>query len=157
MQHAATLRVATTSFKSVFFKPSDDKKGKIKLLKGDVWDFHSLVPNSDALFKEGQLLPSELVVRLETKLREDHKDFNLPIIRVGEFHEKPVSPLIFLCFLSVITLIFFIISCAALYFLKLELYLILWLMLIIAFIQFKDNYDTPDKQHRLINKYTNFF
>ena len=86
-------------FHTLFIRPLDDKSGKIKVLKGYIFDFHILISNSDNLFKDGELSPSDLVVSLEKKLYKHDSDIELPIIWVGKINKTSRSPLIYLTFL----------------------------------------------------------
>lgn len=145
-------------FVSFFKRPTDDASGKVKLLKGYVWDFHKIIGNSDHIFFDDKTNPSDLVVRLETTLRRANSNFEFPEIRVGHSDKVPLSALASLN-IFLLAVIGAVVSIGILlWVLSWYKLFIIFLLGILFFIYKKDNDgNNPDHLRRLTNKHTNSF
>jgi|GEM_PF-6287081 len=143
------------SFASLFFKPQDDSTGRIKILKGYVWDFHSLFGNCDVFFETNELKPTELSVEMEALLKKHDPSFPLPEIRIGNFEDVPLSSKASLNIFVIVVTTIFVSILAILWVLKYFMIVILIAILIALFLHFKDrDGHIPDDLRRLNNKHT---
>lgn len=138
--------------------PTDDESGKVKLLKGYVWDFHKIMGNSDHIFVDDSTNPSEFVVRLEANLRRAIHNYEFPEIRIGRLDTVPLSAMA-----SLNIFLFAVIGCCLAIGILFWVLNWLWILIIflsgILFMVYKKDKDgnNPDHLRRLINKYTNRF
>lgn len=146
-------------FASFFSRPIDHPNGGVKLLKGYVWDFHKIVSNSDSLFEDDQIKPSDFVVKLELILRKAENNFDFPEIRVGNLDSKsPLSALASLNLFQISTYACLALITIILWLLKWKWSFVLFLVAIVGFIYKKDkDGNNPDRLRRLTNKNTNLF
>lgn len=146
-------------FSSFYKKIEDDESGKVRLLKGYVWDFHKVVSNCEHIFTECRETPASYAVQIELLLKEQNSSQEFPEIMVGsEYDDNPLSTKTALKKMQIKIWSLFIIIGFILMIKTSFLLVLFYLVLGGVFLYFKDkDGNIPDDLRRLTNKHTGRF
>lgn len=144
---------------SFFKKPTDDPSGKIRLMKGYVWDYYKIMGNSDRMFENYRETPSSFAVKIEAILKNKVPNQEFSEIRVGSIlSDSPLSASASLKKYLIGALIILVVIAGILIWQKMFWLLAILILAVGLFGYFKDkDGNTPDELRRLTNQFTNRF